>query len=82
MRSAPAIVIASPRRMLTLREAADYCGIPVKRFPVACSARPVAMPHGKLLYDVKDLDVWLDGVKGNCANTDEEIIRKLQGCRS
>ena len=69
---------SDPRRMLTRREAAVYCGVPVCRFPVAVSVKPVAMPHGKMLYDIKDLDDWLDRLKAGAPNdADEDILSKL-----
>lgn len=65
------------RRMLPLKEAAFYVGIPAVRFPAECEVRPVAMPHGKKLYDVRDLDDWIDRVKG--ANLDEDsMIARLR----
>lgn len=64
--------------MLTKREAALYCGVPLTRFPVAVTVKPVAMPHGKTLYDIKDLDEWLDRLKAGAPNdADEDILSKL-----
>lgn len=64
--------------MLTKREAAAYCGVPISRFPVAVSVKPVAMPHGKSLYDIRDLDEWLDRLKtGEPNDDDEDILSKL-----
>lgn len=65
-----------PRRMLSLREAADYCGIPAKRFLVT-GISPVDMPHGQKLYDIKDLDSWLDGIKNKALHSDDAIIGRL-----
>lgn len=63
----------SPRRMLTVREAADYCGVPAKQLPVT----PVEMPGGKRLYDVRDLDEYLDGLKLGQPSSDDEIVGRL-----
>jgi hypothetical protein len=66
----------SPRRMLTAREAAEYCGLPAKKFPAVCRVAPVALPGDELRYDMRDLDDWLDGLKGGAPN-DDDIIGKL-----
>lgn len=67
----------SPRRMLTPREAAEYCGIAAKRFPVECQVLPIEMPNGSKLYDMRDLDSWLDGLKGGDVSGDDEIVARL-----
>lgn len=67
----------SPRRMLSVREAAEYCGEPIKRFPTLCPINPVLMPSGKAMYDLHDLDEWLDGLKSDQPNSDDEIIERL-----
>jgi hypothetical protein len=64
-------------RMLPLKLAADYVGIPQKRFALACPVTPVAMPNDMRLYDVRDLDGWLDQLKNGTDVTDEDIIGKL-----
>ena len=65
-----------PARMLPLKDAANYCGIPARRFPAECEVPPVEMPHGKRLYDIRDLDTWLDGLKGNSLN-ENAILERL-----
>jgi len=62
--------------MLNQREAAQYCGLNLKRFPVACPVSPLSMPDGGKLYDMRDLDGWLDALKGGAAGEDE-ILRML-----
>lgn len=69
----------APRRMLSLREASDYCGISAKRLPTVTGISPVAMPDKKYLYDIKDLDRWLDSLKTNTPNTREGILGRLAG---
>ncbi len=64
-------------RMLSLKLAADYLGIPQKRFPVTCPVTPVAMPGDVKLYDVRDLDKWLDELKSGLGDDDDDIINKL-----
>lgn len=66
-----------PRRMLQAREAAEYCGIPTKRFVAECTVSPVAMPHGAKLYDMQDLDTWIDSLKSGQACSDDDLIRQL-----
>ncbi|WP_296077768.1 hypothetical protein [uncultured Agrobacterium sp.] len=68
-------------RMLSPKMAAEYVGIPQKRFPGACPVTPVAMPGDVKLYDVRDLDKWLDELKGGTDAADDDIIGKLGGTR-
>jgi hypothetical protein len=67
----------TPRRMLSAREAAEYCGLAAKAFSTECSIAPVQMPQGRKLYDMRDLDAWLDGLKSEEPNGDDAILRKL-----
>ncbi|WP_246659085.1 hypothetical protein [Rhizobium sp. FY34] len=64
-------------RMMSLRQAADYVGLSVKRFPSACPVIPISMPGDVTLYDVRDLDRWVDDLKTGSRDSDEEIIGKL-----
>ena len=66
-----------PRRMLNIREAASYCGVSAKRFPSVCMIAPVKLPGGDELYDMRDLDTWLDGLKIGGPNSDDEILARL-----
>ncbi|WP_320188252.1 hypothetical protein RMS29_001760 [Agrobacterium rosae] len=75
--SATLNIRVAPRRMLTLREAADYCGLPVKRFPVDCHVTPIAMPSGGKVYDMRDLDDFIDALKGGESAGDDAIIARL-----
>lgn len=77
MASATLNIKVSPRRMLDAREAAEYCGITAKRFPVSCNVTPIAMPSGELRFDIRDLDAWLDGLKGGNVAADDDILGKL-----
>ncbi len=69
----------SPRRMLSAREAAEYVGLPVKRLPVDCRVPPIAMPGGKQLYDIRDLDSWIDSLKDGRRDDDDDILERLSG---
>lgn len=77
MASATLNIKVSPRRMLQLKEAAEYCGIPFKRFPVECTVIPVAMPSGEKRYDMQDLDMWIDSLKSGTSSDDDAILGRL-----
>lgn len=64
------------KRMLSRREAAEHCGRSLKRFEVECQIAPIRFPNGDLRYDVRDLDKWLDTIKGETHDAGE-IIAKL-----
>ncbi len=64
------------KRMLSKREAAEHCGRSLKRFEVECPVRAVKFSNGDNRYDVRDLDKWLDTIKGETHDTDQ-IIAKL-----
>ncbi|MER9936500.1 hypothetical protein [Mesorhizobium sp. M0088] len=67
----------TPRRMLPLRDAAEYTGIAAKRLAGVCPVTPIEMPDGSRLYDMRDLDAWIDGLKSGDATGDDELIGKL-----
>lgn len=77
MSSATLNIRMSPRRLLKPRDAAEYCGMTVKRFPSECRVSPIAMPSGDKLYDIRDLDSWIDGMKSGATDSDDDIIGKL-----
>lgn len=67
------------RRMLDKEEASVYCHIPKSRFDAVCPIRPTRL-HDTLglVWDVKELDRWLDGKAGKAIEmTDEEIVANL-----
>lgn len=82
MTTAMVNIRVAPRRMLSLRDAAEYCGYTPKKFPAATGISPLAMPYGQNLYDIKDLDAWLDALKKNDLDSNEAIIGKLRQCRT
>jgi hypothetical protein len=67
-----------PRRMLTAKEAAIYCGVSGGNFGSVCMCPQVLMPGGKKLYDIKDLDCWLDSIKTNAPDSNEAILGRLR----
>jgi hypothetical protein len=70
------IRIVQPR-MMSIKQAADYVGLPLRRFPRICNVRPVSLPESEERYDIRDLDLWLDQIKAGGADTDAEILERL-----
>lgn len=67
----------APRRMISQRDAAAYCGLPLKSFPGYCNVAPVQMPNQKLLYDMKELDKYLDDLSESDVSSEDEMIAGL-----
>lgn len=67
----------APRRMVCEQEAADYVGLPRRHFRVDCTVTPVELPRGRKLWDLRDLDEWLDGLKSGSADRDDDILSRL-----
>lgn len=66
------------KRMMKQSEAASYSGLPVKHFKAACPVRPVELKEGTLLWDRKDIDLWIDGVKpGAVTVARDDILGRL-----
>ena len=66
------------KRMLKQSEAASYTGLPIKHFKTACPVRPVELKQGTLLWDRRDIDLWIDDVKsGLVTDTRETILDRL-----
>ncbi|RWO86036.1 MAG: hypothetical protein E5Y32_03895 [Mesorhizobium sp.] len=63
--------------MLTVKEAAEYCSIPARRFAADCNVTPLSLPGGERRYDMRDLDVWIDSLKSGDPTGDDELIGKL-----
>ena len=65
------------KRMLSKGEAAHYCGLGVKRFDAECPVRPVRIV-GRDLWDIHELDIWLDSLKEiNEEDSGESIVARL-----
>jgi hypothetical protein len=78
MTSATVQINVVPKRLLKKSEAAIYCGRPVKRFEAEVPFPPVRMANGDLLYDVRDCDRWIDGLKAGAAGSDaDDIVARL-----
>jgi hypothetical protein len=65
-------------RMMSLKQAADYVGLPLRRFPRICTVKPVTMAESEERYDIRDLDQWLDQIKAGDAGTDADILERLR----
>jgi len=48
----------TPSRMLSKKEAASYCRIPINKFSYACPVILLDIGNGIRAYDIKDLDDW------------------------
>jgi hypothetical protein len=71
-------ITVTEKRMLKQSEAANYTGLSAKHFKVTCPVNPVEMRPGTLLWDKRDLDRWIDGMKeGAEVATQEAILSKL-----
>jgi len=73
MPSATLNLRVTPRRMLSEREAADYCAMTAKRFRAACPVTAVAFPDGVTAYDMRDLDNWIDTLKAGGRGHDDAV---------
>lgn len=68
----------TPRRLSTAREAADYCGITQKQLRTVTGIAPVQLPNGKQLFDLRDLDRFIEGCKAPSAElSDDDILARL-----
>lgn len=72
-RGAPTIVITHPARLLTKAAAAAYCGVSVPIFDQVCPVLPINFDTTRerlTRYDVRDLDAWLERLKGGGEGAD------------
>lgn len=61
----------APRaRLVTLTQAAAYCGVSTPIMKGLCPVIPISLGAGKRLdrFDVRDLDSWIDSMKANNDN--------------
>jgi hypothetical protein len=65
MASATLSLRVAPFRLLTKAEAAHYCRRPIKKFEFQCPVSPIEMADGDRLWDVRDLDRWIDSLKND-----------------
>jgi hypothetical protein len=74
MASAVLQINVIPKRMLTVKEAADRYGRSLARLKIECPVHPVRFPNGDVRYDVQDLDVWIDSLKAGAGDHDADAI--------
>ena len=65
------------KRMLKQGEAAEYTGIPAKYFKVSCPVQPIEIRPGTNLWDKRDLDHWIDAIKGGRDESQNDILARL-----
>lgn len=71
-------IVMTPRRLLTKAEAAQMCNMSGIAFDRLCPVRAVDLGDGKVRYDVRDLDDWIDGVKSSTpTESDDAILERL-----
>lgn len=58
------------KRFLTEKEAATYGGFTLTEFRRECPIIPIARAQGRKVWDVREIDHWLDGAK----TTDHDSI--------
>ena len=61
------------KRLLTVDEAAEYCGMGRESFHSNCPVKPKRVRPGQrgLRYDVRELDAWIDTLGGDGATADK-----------
>jgi hypothetical protein len=67
-----------PYRLLSRSEAAHYCKRSAKKFGSQCPVQPVEMSDGDQLWDVRDLDAWIDSLKAGNGEEVDAIVSKLE----
>jgi hypothetical protein len=67
-----------PFRLLTKAETANYCRLPIKTFEALCPVAPIIMANGDRLWDVRDLDHWIDSLKSQPGDDPDEIVKRLE----
>jgi hypothetical protein len=61
----------APVRLLKLKEAAEYCGLPPRNFRKHVGIKPIRLgPHE--LWDKAKLDAYIDALQGNVSGTSQE----------
>jgi hypothetical protein len=68
-----------PFRLLTKAEAANYCRRSPKRFLAECPVAAIKMANGDLLWDVREIDKWIDSLRTeNGLDDTNDIIARLR----
>ena len=66
-------------RLLTMEQAARYCGVCPSTFKAICTVAPIALRRGERLlrYDVRVLDRWIDGLKGHADRGEHDWLSEM-----
>lgn len=68
-------------RLLAHSQAAAYCSMPRTTFDRICNVRPIIFPGEAVKrYDRRDLDAWIEGLKGIAPaeqESDDDILARL-----
>ncbi len=78
MTTATVSLRVQPFRLLTKAEAAHYCRRSVKKFETQCPVPPIEMADGDRLWDVRDLDRWIDAMKMGVDDDAGAIVARLK----
>ena len=67
-------------RLLTRRQAAEYCGVGIETFAMHCPVRPVSLGPGKRLerYDIVALDRWIDRLNTGASALSKNWLTALE----
>ena len=70
------------KRLLTIDEAAEYCGMARESFVHNCAVKPKRIRPGQrgLRYDIRELDAWIDTLSADdegtrAADTTDWLVR-------
>lgn len=66
-----------PRRIVSEREAADYCGLTVATFRRLCPVNPIDLGNSRRAFDLHDLDAWVEAIKADTQAPDDEVLGRL-----
>ena len=79
MRALLAEIKTRPIRLLSKVDAATYCGMSARRFPSECPVDSVTLSNGDQLYDIRDLDSWIDSMKAGARHDSmEQALERLR----
>lgn len=67
-------------RLLTRRQAAQYCSVSVETFNMHCPVPPIALGPGKRLerFDVRQLDHWIETLSTPSATAKKDWLATLE----
>ncbi|MFZ3328479.1 MAG: hypothetical protein WA231_22490 [Methylocella sp.] len=68
----------APYRLFTKAEAAHYCRRSPAKFEAQCPVTPIILADGDRLWDVLDLDKWIDSLKEPKSSDADAIVARLR----